>query len=393
MSRFDSAKKPGWLFITALLGVLTDSTCAADNEQWVESWYSAPEAITPHFSNSTLRTVVHLGTGGNRLRLQVSNEYGATPLNIGCVRVESDGVGRDISFSGRQGAVIPPGVTTASDPIDISTVDNSDLVVYMFFPGPIPEEITFHPGLGQGNATVTAGNIIGKNETSAKSLSLRWTYFLVGVEVREQSARGTIVAIGDSITEGDETRWPALLRDRLYRAGKHYAVINAGLSGNRILRNNINATEIMSSAINRFDRDVLSQPGVKYVILYEGINDLGNADREQEQPDAADITNGIGLLARRAHNAGLKIFVATLPPYEGTWAPYYSSQKNEQRKRVNDWIRSSREIDGYLDFEQAIADPENGNRLRPEFDSGDHLHPNAAGEIALSKAVDLSIFE
>jgi lysophospholipase L1-like esterase len=220
--------------------------------------------------------------------------------------------------------------------------------------------------------------------------------FLTGVDVIASGKTSAIVALGDSITDGyDSTpdtnrRWPNFLAQRLFSRNKRSApaVLNAGISGNRVLRDNGGAGR---SALERFNRDVIAQPGVKYVIVLEGINDIGGSDREPVT--AADIITGLQQLADRAHEHGLRIFAGTLTPFEGTEYPgYYSPEKEKIRRAVNDWIRTSHVFDAVFEFEKAVLDPKQPGRILPAMSGPDNLHPNDAGYKAMANAIDLSLF-
>jgi len=291
---------------------------------------------------------------------------------------------------------VPPGALAVSDPVTLATSAGTELTISVYYPESIPQQITRHDNAAESNVLIRA-NVARNRPPAPAETSLPHTYFLTGVDVESTVPSGTVVAIGDSITDGGARRWPALLARRLADTGKNYGVLNAGISGNRLLRDGeVPWPEVFGqSALNRFDRDVLNQPGVKYVILYEGINDLGLSTLDcSNPPTVADITAAIRLLAQRARQRGLKFYAATLAPFEGTLEPgYYSRQKNHIREGINEWIRGSRDIDGYFDFDRALADPAQPDRMSPALDSSDHLHPNDAGEQVLSKAVDLSMFD
>jgi lysophospholipase L1-like esterase len=227
--------------------------------------------------------------------------------------------------------------------------------------------------------------------------------FLAGVDMSAPEATSAIVAFGDSITDGAHStenanhRWPNFLADRLLAEHKEVAVIDEGIGGNRILHDAINPVVFGVNALARFQRDALSQPGAKYVVVLEGINDLGHAGTSaplSEAVSAEDLIAGLKQMIERAHEHEIKIFGATLTPFEATTIKgYFTPEKDVQRKRVNEWIRTSGAFDGVVDFEKAIADPANPNRMLATYDSGDHLHPNDAGYKAMAEAVDLALFQ
>jgi lysophospholipase L1-like esterase len=235
---------------------------------------------------------------------------------------------------------------------------------------------------------------------------MTWWPFLAGVDVVDLGLRKAIVAFGDSITDGDQStqdanrRWPDMLAARLQAPERKdpIAVLNAGIGGNRILHDGAGPSgpKFGISALARFDRDVLAQPGVKYVIVLEGINDIGQPDvaaPASERVTADEIIFGLGQLIRRAHKKDLRIFGGTLTPFEGAAFPgYYTPEREVMRQIVNRWIRATAPFDAVIDFDAAVRDPNHPTRLLPRYDSGDHIHPNDAGYRAMGEAVDLSVF-
>jgi lysophospholipase L1-like esterase len=398
------------LFIAARV---TIAEIPAAPDHWVGSWYaspvgnfaSSPDAPAP-FADGTLRTVVQLTVGGDRLRVRLSNLYGRTALKIGAARVAATAVGKELTFGGLAAASLAPGAIVVSDPVDLATFAGEKVAVSVFYPKRLPRKMTLHKGAAESD-TLSPGNTVRDTSPPPAAKPLSVTRFLTGVDVERNNPAGAIVAIGDSITDGGSRNWPALLAQRLAKAGKSYGVINAGISGNRLLCSVDGAWGRMDSAGDRFERDVLNQPGVRYVILYEGINDIGLSalgvasapDVTQllgvsDPPTASMLEAAIRTLARRARRRGLRIYVATLGPFEGATRPrYYSAEKDQVRQALNEWIRTSTEIDGYLEFEHALADPVNPNRMNRDFDTGDRLHPNDAGQVALSESIDLALFQ
>lgn len=385
--------------VLALLLATAASLCDASETHWTGGWYASPVEFAPQFSNATFRTVLHVTTGGDRLRLRISNLYGHTPLRVGSVYMSTGNIGKSVTFNGAPQVSINPGDVSASDPVEIKIAPGAEITVSVFYPEEIPQELTLHFGAADSNMIVPGNAAVSGASLAIAGTPVFATYFLVGVDVDDAESRGTIVALGDSITEGGTDRWPALLAQRLSDAGKRYGVVNAGIGGNRLLSDVKGVSGIYGqSALSRFDREVLEQPTARYVIVYEGINDLGLGETSQldgsRPPQLADLVAAIRRLATRAHRQGIKIYAATLGPFEGARNPtYYSSRKNTLRGEINHWIRTSKDVDGYFDFDHALADPDHPNRLNPEYDSGDHLHPNPEGERALSQAVDISKFD
>lgn len=392
-------------FLYSISSLLTALVClsalATDSKpresDWIGSWYNSPVEFSPELRNVTLRTVVHLTIGGNRLRLRLTNLYGRTPLVVRSTYVSASGVTKQVTFGGESGTTIPPGAAASSDPVAILTTAASDLAISVFYPNSAPRELTMH--FSDGSTTVSRGDTTNHSTGSGADISPTIaTYFLAAVDVENTHAKGTIVALGDSITDGSIDHWPALLANRLAKSGNSYGVLNAGISGNRLLYDAGGFTGMYGqSAIRRFNREVLAQPGVRYVIVYEGINDIGLGGTSRADgsspPSLPDVIHALLELTRQAHKHNVKIFLATLTPFEGTSIrSYYSPEKSELRRTINAWIRTSTDVDGYFDFDKALADPAAPNKLNSNFDSGDHLHPNSAGERALSEAVDITCF-
>jgi lysophospholipase L1-like esterase len=248
--------------------------------------------------------------------------------------------------------------------------------------------------------------IASGDQTGAAQLSSAETFgswvFLTGLDVTAPQSGSTLVAFGDSITDGARSkmdanhRWPNFLAERLSKRSSEIGVLDAGIGGNRILHDAVSNIGFGVNALARYDRDVLVQPSVKYVIVLEGINDLGHPGTsapDSETVSAEDLIVGLKQLIARAHERGIRIYGGTLTPFEGTVYPgYYSPEKDAKRKAINQWIRTGKAFDGVIDFEKAVQDPANPNRMRAAYDSGDHLHPNDAGYKAMADAIDLSLF-
>lgn len=398
--------------LSALICVLAlmASQAQAAGGRWIGSWGASPAPPmaapannpargTPTFNNQTVVQVVRLSAGGQRLRLRLSNEYGTHPLAVGAVRVAlvgGDGAAiagseRAVSFSGAAAAVLPPGAPLISDPVALPTRALARLRVSLFLPQDT-NGCTCHMSGSElvqvlpGDAT---GQPIGKLAGPAT-----YRAFLTEVDVEAASAAPVIVAFGDSITDGFQTtnganrRWPDRLAERLTEKtpSRPVGVVNAGIGGNRVMSDGIIAI-FGQAALSRFDRDVLSVPGVTHVTVLEGVNDLGMT---KPPPAAADIIAGYRQLITRAHDHGLKIVGGTILPYGG--AAYFSAAGEAERQKINAWIRASHAFDGVIDFDAAIRDPAKPERMRADLQSGDWLHPNDAGYRAMGEAVDLSLF-
>jgi lysophospholipase L1-like esterase len=390
--------------ISSLLLLASDCRPQQAARHWVSAWMCAPQRMndepTAGVSSSeglTLREVVRVSLGGASVRVRFANTYGDAPLTIGAASValaSSDGAVvpgsvRPLTFHGSSTIAIPPGAEALSDPAPLPTTDFASLSVSMYLPHPTA------PATGHvvANATSYAapGNQTAQTQLDAARAETEWDY-LSGVEVLAGSRDSAIVVLGDSISDGlfstrdANARWTDELALRLAgRKGPRYAVLNAAISGNRLLHDGDG-----QSALARFDRDVLAASGVRTVIVLEGINDLGGVQTDEAAMPAAD--NAIWALdqiAQRAHAHGMRVVAGTLLPYRG--AGYFSAAGEAARQAVNAWIRGSASFDGVADFDRALRDPAHPDALLPVYDHGDHLHPNDAGYKAMGDAIDLNL--
>jgi lysophospholipase L1-like esterase len=398
-------------FVCAL--ALVASHAEAASARWLGSWGASPappmatvpngttRGITPTFNNQTIVQVVRLSAGGQRLRLRLTNEYGAHALEIGAARVAligPDGAilagsDRAVTFSRAPGATIPAGAPLISDPVALPTKTMARLRVSLFLPGDTGGCTCHFTGLEL--VQVAAGDATQRALPPATGTA-QYRAFLSGVEVETTAAAGpVIVAFGDSITDGYQStvganrRWPDRLEERLAARdpGRADAVVNAGIGGNRVLSDGAIAI-FGQSALTRFDRDVLSVPGATHVVVLEGVNDLGAS--RTAPPSAEALIAGYRQLIARTHAHGLKIIGATILPYGG--ASYFAPPGEAVRTAVNTWIRTFHEFDGVIDLDAAIRDPARPERMRAELQSGDWLHPNDAGYRVMGDAVDLALF-
>ena len=362
------------------------------------------------FESQTLREIVHTSVGGHTVRVRLSNAFGNEFITIGSAHLalrskdssivpESD---RALTFGGRSSVSIPANAPVLSDPVDLDLAAGSDVAVSLFVPG---------AATGAGiHYAAQQTSYIGKGDMTAASViadpvNMTHWVFLTGLDVLSAQAGSTLVAFGDSITDGAHStvdannRWPDILADRLNKFSKTklIGVLDAGIGGNRILHDASSNIVFGVNALARFDRDVLAQPGVKYVIVLEGINDLGHAGSSapmSETVSADDIIGGLKQLVSRAHEKGIKIFGATLTPFDGTIAEgYFTPEKEVKRKAVNEWIRTSKTFDGVIDFDKIIQDSTHPDKMSPAYDSGDHLHPNDAGYKVMGESIDLGLFK
>ncbi|HEY7101601.1 MAG TPA: SGNH/GDSL hydrolase family protein [Mycobacteriales bacterium] len=391
---------------------------------WVGSWGSVPTTVPPAsdtvFSDQTIRQTVHLSVGGSRLRVRFSNEFGTAPLVIGEAHVGraagsepsrsvAAGSDRRLTFAGQVSATVPAGAPLLSDPVRLAVPAGADLVVSLYLPQPT-KATTTHAFAFQDNV-VAAGNVTGSRTVTPTATFQQW-WFLSGVSVAAPARDGAVVALGDSITDGANTtpnrnaRWPDVLARRLQATPdlRGLGVLNEGISGNRLLHDpnplagsgaDAFAAQFGESALRRFDRDVSSQPGGRYVIVLLGVNDLGHPGTiapESERVTPADLIAGYQQVIARAHQQGMLVFGGTITPFANDTFGFDTPANRAARLVVNHWIRTSGAYDGVIDFDAALRDPADPERIRPEFDSGDHLHPNDAGAAALANAVPLRLF-
>ena len=352
--------------------------------------------------NQTVRQIIHTSIGGNRVRVVLSNAFGTSPIEIGGASValhESgasivSGSSKPLMFSGARAATILAGAMLVSDPVEMTVAPTSDLVVDLFVPGELgttPSPVTTHTAASQTNYISAIGNHVSEPMLTGTTNTGAW-FLIARVEVTAPASTMAVATFGDSITDGTRStadmnnRWPDVLARRLAtRKGTGVAVLNAGIAGNRVLGDGAGV-----SALARFDRDVLIQTGVTHVVVMEGINDIG-LGRNNPLPTAMDLIAGHKQLIERAHARGLKIYGATLTPFDG--AAYFTQEGEAKRKALNDWIRTGKAYDGVIDFDMVTRDPAAPTKLLPIYDSGDHLHPNDAGYKAMGEAVDLALFK
>ena len=410
---------------------------AAQNT-WVGTWATAPQAAprgqvqTVH--NQTLRLIVHTSVGGKRVRIKISNTFGDQPLLIGTAHLarrtsEADidsASDRALKFHGHSSTTIPPRSMVVSDTVDLDVPALSDLAISLFFPE---------------TASVTTSHILAKQtnyvsaETGDASTQVKFPVaktitfwpFLTGVDVEASPHAAAIVALGSSLTDGDGStrdtnrRWPDVLAARLQEAGGGAAelgVLNEGIIGNRLLGDTKIPRQtggppplgpvfeelgpaLGQSGVARFDRDVLAQAGLKYVILALGVNDMlfpGSFIPQTETVTAQDLISGNRQLITRAHKRGIRVIGTTIPPFEHAlfrdpfYDRFYSPENEKIRQEVNAWIRTGGEFDGVIDFDEAVRDPEHPTQILPTYDSGDHLHVNNAGNVAQGNIISLALF-
>ena len=379
-----------------------------DNLRWVGTWTTAPApAEAGAFSNQTLRMNARVSLGGDRARVRISNAYGARPLLLGAawlgLRDNGPAVMPDsrkmLTFGGVETATIAAGAFVISDQVAFDLPPLADIAVSIYLPGDVPLNFGITGRYArQTNYISPPGNFANSVVMPVGSITGDW-FFVSAVDVLASSETGGVVAVGDSLTDANistldaHCRWPDQLSRRLQarRGGRPMGVMNQGLGGNRILH------DIRGdSGLRRFDRDVIAQPGVTHVIVMLGTNDLRNRWAKPEEEVTADqMIAGLKQLAVRAQTAGIKIFGATLTPFEnetflpGAWTPI----REQTRQTVNEWVREGGAFDAVIDFDRALRDPEHPTSMLPVYDCGDHLHPSDLGYNKMGDSIDLSLFE
>ena len=408
-------------FATSLMAGAAFALLAAPAQaRWVASWTAAPHAplgtqgpfAAASYENVTISQILRITEGGGKLRVKFSNRYGPGPLEIGAARIvqiddtgnEVAGSSRMLTFGGEAGAVIPRGAPFVSDAVDMTVPDLARMKVEIYLPKPTGPCTCHLTGVDE-LAVSPPGNFVGKPFEPVSKAQYR--AFLSAVEVDSPDALGTIVTYGDSITDGvgatpgANRRWPDILANRLQEAGQEWAVANQAISGNRVL-----SPGMGESALSRFDEDVLSLPNVRYIILFEGVNDLGQRFGPQRAPggggpggltlDQPQITveqmiAGYKQIVARAHEKGIKVIASPIGPYMG--ASYWSEEGEAARQRINEWILTSGTFDGVVRFDTAFADPADPRRYRDGYHMGDFLHGSDAGLKAVGDSIDLSLFK
>jgi len=404
---------------------------SAGSRQWIGTWAAAPQPPIPGsiqtFRNQTLRLIVHTSAGGTKVRVKISNTFGKDPLSIGAAHIALRTVAAEIDpasdrtlfFHGRGSVIVAPGSTAISDAVDLRIPALSDLAISIFLPK-TTEGTTLHV-LAKQTSYVSAetGNSVADTRFPIATKIHSWP-FLTGVDVTAVHG-AAIVAFGSSLTDGDGTtsdtngRWPDVLATRLQKGANGKAdvsVLNEGIIGNRLLADSpVQAlggrfgSVLGQAGLVRFERDVVNEAGVKFVILGLGINDLafpGSLTPSTEQISAENVIAGYRKLIGDAHKHRIRIIGTTIPPFENSFLDlgralppitFYTPEKESVRRHINDWILNSGEFDGVVDFDAVLRDPNHPNRLLPSYDSGDHLHPNNLGCLAEGNAIPLALFD
>jgi lysophospholipase L1-like esterase len=379
---------------------------ATTGEKWVGTWSTAPQLVepgnnppSPGLNNNTLRQIVHVSIGGDSLRMRFTNEFSTSPVTLKSVHIAlSTGDGavdtttdEAIYFNGMPEVTMAPGTAITSDPFQFALQPLTNVAITIYF-GSTSPDVTGHPG-SRTTSYILTGSEVSKADFSGAVTTDHW-YIINTIDVLAPESAAAVAVLGNSITDGRgsgtnrQNRWPDELARRLqeHPNTRQVAVLNEGIGGNCVLRQCLGP-----SAVSRFERDVLNQSGVKWLIILEGINDIGGASGSQGSAKAAqDLITTFGQMIESAHASGILVYGATLLPFGGSF--YDSPDHQTAWQTVNDWIRNSGRFDAVIDLDSALHDPANPLRFLPSYDSGDHLHPSETGHHMMAEAVDLALF-
>lgn len=401
----------------------------ADIPHWIGTWATAAQPVraanAQTFRNQTVRLIVHISAGAKKLRIRLSNTYGEQPLVIGAAHVARRAAVADIDpvsdrpllFLGKSSATVPARSVLVSDPVDLEVPALSDLAISLFFPDTAVATTSHSLALQTNYVSTETGDVTAEARFPVLKTIVSWP-FLTGVDVAASPHGAAIVALGSSTTDGDGStkdvnrRWPDVLAERLQKSSAGAAelgVLNEGIIGNRLLHDSPRDPSspfgplLGESGVARFERDVLEQPGVKYVIVCLGINDIvfpaypfvpANEIISPEQ-----LFAGYRQLIARAHKKGIRVIGTTIPPFGGATfvgaglnLSLYTAEREKTRHDVNEWILHSGKFDGVVDFDRAVRDPARPNQILPAYAAADHLHVRDDGNVAQANAIPLTLF-
>lgn len=409
--------------VTGIAGFLVLASClwaqqgsGTKNDVWVSSWGASQQIPEPQNSlppedmrDATVRQIVNLSLGGTALRVHLSNAFGrralrftsvhiATPVSPASAAIEPNS-DRALTFAGKPEVTIPPGAEYVSDPVEMQVAPLSNIAVTFHLDEP-PSPETGHPGSRSTSYYVHGDQVSAADLPDAKHVD-HW-YQLTGIDVRTKRGAAVVVALGDSITDGHAAitngndRWPDELAKKLQASSKtrYIGVSNQGIGGNHLLTDGLGP-----NVLARFNRDVLAPAGVRWVIVFEGVNDLGGLSgrREGTAEDHAKLVERMiaayEQVIERAHAHGLRVYGATITPFVGSFYARPGSMNEQDREKINQWIRAKGNFDAVIDFDAVVRDPEHPDRMLPAYDSGDHLHPGPAGYKAMGDAIPLDLFK
>ncbi|WP_340110716.1 SGNH/GDSL hydrolase family protein [Maribellus mangrovi] len=393
-----------------IIGMTSFAACTNSNAQkkWVGTWSTAPQLVEPRnmppepgLTNNTLRQVVCVSIGGDKLRLRFSNEFSKSPVTMKTVQIAVSNGGstidkssvKELKFDGKPVVTMQPGEAIVSDPFSFDLEPRMEVAITIAF-GETSPDVTGHPG-SRTTSYLLTGNQISEGADFSNAVKTDHWYVINGIDVKAPKSAAAVAIIGNSITDGrgsgtnKQNRWPDILAQRLLKndATKNVAVLNMGIGGNAVLRGGLGPT-----ALNRFERDILNQHGVHWLIIMEGVNDLGGTrSKEAAEQVAQGLIDAYGKMIDEAHAQGIKVYGGTITPIMKSF--YYTDFREVARNTVNEWIRTSGRFDAVIDFDKAIRNSEDIYSILPEAQSGDYLHPNENGYVMMGEAIDLSLFE
>jgi lysophospholipase L1-like esterase len=409
-------KNKAVLLVVYFLVSAVHVVAAGSPQVWIVSWAASQQIPEPHnalpsddLRDATVRQIFHLSAGGSMLRVHVSNAFGTEALRFTAVHIArplspsaaaiDPKTERALTFSGLPDVTVPPGADYVSDPIEYRVAALSDLAVTIHLDTP-PTTETGHPG-SRATSYVVHGNVVSAaNVADAKQVE-HW-YQISAIDVLAGKGAAAVVVLGDSITDGHgattngNDRWTDVLAARLEasRKTRNIGVSNQGIGGNHLLTDGLGP-----NALARFDRDVLAQAGVRWLIVFEGVNDLGGLARTGEVPESEHkecvrrVVATYQQIIARAHAHGIRVVGATITPYVGSGYYHPGPLSEADRRAVNQWIRTAGTFDAVVDFDAVARDPRQPERLLPAYDCGDHLHPSPAGYKAMGESIPLTLFE
>jgi lysophospholipase L1-like esterase len=394
------------ILVPALLLLTKLCLCAAAAEHWVTTWGCGVQLVEPNnlppapLANTTLRQFVHTTIGGKSVRVRFSNAFGTNSVSINAAHLavaagsrSADGIksatDSTLTFRGAPSVVIPAGASVSSDPLQFDVPPLANVAISLFFGDISARTITGHPG-SRATSFIQSGNAVSAAGMTSALKTAHW-YVISGIDVSAEPDAHAVVVLGDSITDGrgsttdGNDRWPDQLASRLSTNAltARIAVVNMGIGGNGIFGG------LGPSAINRFERDVLDQSGARWLIIFEGVNDIGGVSESRAPLLATNLINAYTQFASKAHARGLRVHGATITPFGGNH--YYTDAHEAVRQTVNAWFRTNTVFDGLIDFDAAVRDPATTTNLLSAFETGDHLHLNPTGYRAMANAIDLNL--
>ena len=395
------------IFIFAFGTISFAKEAPSKAKKWVGTWATAPQLVEPNnmppapgLTKNTLRQVVAVSIGGKKIQLKFSNKYGKNPVTMKAVQIAvstggfaiNDASSKTIKFSGKEEVTMEPGTELTSDAIAFDLKPRMLVAITIAF-GETSPALTGHPG-SRTTSYILPGNQATPNADFTNAVKTDHWYIITGIDVEASKSSAAVAILGDSITDGrgsgtnKQNRWPDILSLVLLdnRKTKNVGVLNLGIGGNTILRGGLGPT-----ALTRFDRDILGQEGVRWLIIFEGVNDLGST---RDSAAAFNVAKGLiaayDRMTMKAKAKGLKVYGATITPFKK--AGYYTPFRDAARNQVNEWIRTSGKFDAVIDFDKIIRDPQDTATMRAEAQS-DYLHPNELGFEMMGKAIELSLFK